>query len=428
MTDLSNLNDKQSLLLTQLSYSSDRLPKDYKGRSISKIYDFAINSEADDNVISCLKELCDNDLGDLRITSVGNNSVSGFGAVAFSDSKGNTGISYRGTDGVSLESINDWADNVAALINGTSVQSMEAEKFFCKNMNSSGNNFLFGHSKGGELSESVYVNHYDEIKRIHLLNPQPINPYSLSGDQILAMQSSKVDIVVNEGDYVWFLGTVPTFNMRIAKTNDENAHLFGATQFDENGSIVSGQQPIWEYPAYIAVSALTYMTQLYGAVSGILYNSIVRVINFVSGGHADKAYEYIKLFAKGILSFGTEMLDFSNQLSEFLIQTIARAQKIYNKNQLITAQNQTSCSTEIRVDTYSLRYYANRLGKVKQRANDLNDRIENLYRRTGLKDLQELIQLDTLSKQDYKLKQCIAYLNDTADDFDNAERVIAKML
>lgn len=119
------------------------------------------------------------------------------------------------------------------------------------------------------------------------------------------------------------------------------------------------------------------------------------------------------------------MLDFVNALSEFLMQTIARVEKLYNKSQNVKAHTSESCSTEIKVDTYELRKCAERLSRVRQRVNALNNDIENLYRATGLKDLYLLIQSGVISKQDYKLLQCISYFNDTAEDFDNAEREIS---
>ena len=304
MSDLSKLNDKQSLLLTQLSYYSDILPEQYEHKSIKEIYDFEKADVADEDLINCLETLCDNGLGDLQIQSTGNNWLTGFGAVSFTDSKGNTGISYRGTDGISIKSVNDWSDNIVALGYGTSIQSYEAELFFSKNMNSSGNNFLFGHSKGGELSESVYVNHYSEIKGVHLLNPQPLNPYSLAPDQVIAMQSEKLDIVVNEEDYVWFLGTLPTHNMRIAKKKDgENPHLFSAVQFKENGDIEPGTPAWWEFPSYLVIKNFTMTFQFAFSPVGALYNSNMRVINFLTKGDKNKAYEYIKSIKTSVLTF-----------------------------------------------------------------------------------------------------------------------------
>lgn len=47
MSDLSKLNDKQSLLLTQLSYYSDILPEQYEHKSIKEIYDFEKADVAD---------------------------------------------------------------------------------------------------------------------------------------------------------------------------------------------------------------------------------------------------------------------------------------------------------------------------------------------------------------------------------------------
>lgn len=63
MSDLSKLNDKQSLLLTQLSYYSDILSEQYEHKSIKEIYDFEKADVADEDLINCLETLCDNGLG-----------------------------------------------------------------------------------------------------------------------------------------------------------------------------------------------------------------------------------------------------------------------------------------------------------------------------------------------------------------------------
>lgn len=156
MASLSALNDKQNLLLTQLSYESDVLKDTYNGMTLEEIALVITDKDTKDK----LQDLCDAGLGTLRIKEVGNDSITGFGAIAFTDDNGNTGFSFRGTDGMSLESLNDWGDNVIAMVTGTSAQSAQAEAFFDANRDTSGNNYLYGHSKGGELSESVYVNNY----------------------------------------------------------------------------------------------------------------------------------------------------------------------------------------------------------------------------------------------------------------------------
>lgn len=171
MVSLENLNDKQNLLLTQLAYKSDVLKDLANGMTLSELAD----TISDASTREILQQLCSEGLGTLRIKNVGNEPISGFGAIAFTDDVGNTGFSFRGTDGISLKSINDWLDNIVAMLSGTSAQTGLAEKFFDDNCDPNGNNYLYGHSKGGELAESVFVNNHKKIKKIHLLNPQPLN-------------------------------------------------------------------------------------------------------------------------------------------------------------------------------------------------------------------------------------------------------------
>ena len=208
-------------------------------------------------------------LGSFRIKSVGNDSTTGFGVIVFTDGKGNTGFSFRGTDGApSAKSINDWTDNGISAVTGTSPQTAQAETFFDKYKDTSENNYLYGHSKGGQLSESVYANNNKDIKSVHLLNPQPLNPYSLTADQKLAMQSDKVDIVIVEGDYVWFLGALPSYgNIRIAKSNGGDSHDYSSIYdiYDENGNIQETNQPWWEYAAYFTISTISSGLQRLGA-------------------------------------------------------------------------------------------------------------------------------------------------------------------
>ena len=149
MSSLSNLSDKQNHLLTQLSYQSHILQDKYNGQSLNDIYKKLSSIYGKNNAeVKKFKRYIDGGLGDIVIKDVGNDKVTGFGAIAFEDSNGNIGISYRGTDGISKESINDWIGNVSALATGTSMQTAQAEAFYQKNRGKNDNNYLYGHSKG----------------------------------------------------------------------------------------------------------------------------------------------------------------------------------------------------------------------------------------------------------------------------------------
>lgn len=419
MASLSNLSDKQNLLLTQLSYESDILKDTYNGMTLEEIALVITDKDAQKKI----QNLCDAGLGALRIKEVENDSVTGFGAIAFTDENGNTGFSFRGTDGISLESINDWVDNVSTMVTGTSPQSTQAEAFFDANRDPMGNNYLYGHSKGGELSESVYVNNYLNIEEVHLLNPQPINPYSLSPDQLAAMQSDKFDIVIVEGDYVWFLGKLPSYrNIRIAKSNGKNSHLYESIEdmYDDRGNIEKGRQPWWEYAAYFSISGITAGFQYAGGRIGFVYNCVTRVVDFVKNDFVAKAKEFISWVANGFTKFGNEAKDFVNDLKNFLRETITKAKNWYNRN-LNGGYKYSNTNPQISVDTYKLRDYAQRLQSVNRRIARLDGRLEALYGKVGLLDLWNLIQADILTGYSWRLRRCISYLNETATDFEKIE-------
>lgn len=84
--------------------------------------------------------------------------------------------------------------------------------------------------------------------------------------------------------------------------------------------------------------------------------------------------------------------------------------------------------TQISVDTFRLRDYANRLYNVNRRIANLDRRMDALYTKVGLFDLWNLLQADALTGYSWRLSRCINYLNDTANEFDSAERSISSQL
>ncbi len=423
MVSLNSLNDHQNHLLTQLSYQSHRLAE-YEGLTLSRIYASLKESDKQSKFGKKLKEMIDVDLGTLIIKDTGNDSKTGFGAVAFEDYEKNTGISFRGTDGISAESINDWLDNLTSMASGTSIQSAQAEAFYDNNKNSYGKNYLYGHSKGGQLSESVYVNNYDEIKSVHLLNPQPLNPYSLTPEQIAAMQSPKMDIVIVEGDYVWFLGTLPSYgNIRIAKNTGGSlggAHSYSSLRYT-NGDIHSGQMPAWEYVAYFGIASVTTGMQINGSTMGFVYNCVVRVIDFAKEDMWPEIQSFIEATSNWVSMKRREWKEIAVQLSGFLT-TVATSTKEWFSQNFNSGYRAASADPAIRVDTAKLRAYADRLEMVNKRLRTLDKRMDDLYLKVGLRDLFNLLQADLLTGSSCRISNCAKYLDETANDFEGTER------
>lgn len=77
--------------------------------------------------------------------------------------------------------------------------------------------------------------------------------------------------------------------------------------------------------------------------------------------------------------------------------------------------------SDIIVNTYNLKQYAQRLGYVNSRIVNLDWRLKSLYSQIGLLGLFNLIQADALTGFSWRILQCQSYLNQTAADFEDTE-------
>lgn len=503
MASFSNLSDRQNMLLTQLSYSSGRFSSSQVGMTLEEIYvdlygepvpqvsdAHSSPSDLQENFQSMLAEMIALDMGDLTLKATGNDAASGFGAVALTDSEGKTGFAFRGTDGVSLDSMNDWADNADAALTGTSVQTAQSESFFDQYKDVDGGNYLYGHSKGGQLSQSVLVNNSDDVASIHLLNPQPLNPYALTAEQLQTLNSEKVDILVVEGDYVWFLGKVPNISrIRVVKkVEGTNSHLYDS--IDWNGSqIRQGSQPAWEFAVMAAIDTGTTGLQITGGVIGRMYNEIVQLVDSVQTDgwlQPDELVEKIgKIISPGYSigeNLGSKLREYLQRKSNKEYSSITGSsgnahsgggrrisshsgsgfsggggkssgggssrsfdssddvQSGYvrgktEKEGVNTVTNSGSGSrqsgslgsSEIKVNTATLRGYADRLDKVVTRLNNLESRMDQFYAKYPQNSLKKVATANSISAQVSRISNCSKYLTETAADFESVERNVTSM-
>lgn len=434
MSSLSNLSDKQNHLLTQLSYQSHIFQDKYNGQSLNDIYKKLSSIYGKNNAeVKKFKRYIDGGLGNIVIKDVGNDKVTGFGAIAFEDSNGNIGISYRGTDGISKESINDWIGNVSALATGTSMQTAQAEAFYQKNRGKNDNNYLYGHSKGGNLAQSVFVNHYDEINKMHNLNPQPINPYGLTPDQKIALNSDKVDIVVTEGDYVWFLGAIGYSLDKIRVMDNSagsNAHTYDGRRYDKNGNIVPGKQPILEYASYGVISLLLNGIQKAGATIQHIYNIAVRVIDFVENDVIPMAMSLINKVVNGIRDLGQKFAKFADSIEQFFNDIVKNISTwIFEHSK---GYKYASANPNISINTTTMVNYASQLRSLSKRSKKLDGDMNSLYWHLGIEwdtiaNLGKLLKSGIVLDFAFRLDKCANYLTDTANEFDSVERELQKI-
>lgn len=398
------------------------------------------------------KQLIEAGLEKLEIVDYANNngtgSYSGFCAIAFRDPEtGERGMTFRGTENLepkklATESQVDMVDNIYTALLGESVQKQEALEFFEKNKALYGDNYLFGHSKGGELASEVYVENYDEIREMHVLNPQPINPYKLNKKQLEALKNDKVDVVIIDGDIVHSLGAWPYAdeNTRYIVNNGSDATFVGPHMKEsakiEGDNYEIEDEPFLNYPDQLTfckvvqpivtaaqkgyLSNTTYVF-LFTLVS--VYNLIVRDIPAA----IDRFIEAVVSVMEFFIETKEKIEQFISDINSF-VQTVVTKVKNWWNSYFNNGYKYAIANSQINVDTYKLKDYAQRLQAINRRISNLDSRLDSLYWRVGLLDLWNLMQADFLTDYSSRLMLCCTYLNNTASDFENAESALIKNL
>lgn len=130
---------------------------------------------------------------------------------------------------------------------------------------------------------------------------------------------------------------------------------------------------------------------------------------------------------KKLQEFGKKAAEYGKKFVNAITTFAQKASEWFNKN-FNAGYRYASNNTYIRVNTNTLRSYANRLYKVNQRISKLDRRMDKLYTKVGLFDLWGLLQADLLTGYSWRLNRCINYLNDTAYEFEEAERSISSQI
>lgn len=203
--------------------------------------------------LDVIDALIENGLGSLKITHSSDypkQSSSGFQALTFEDSYGNTGISYRGSDlYISQVVIREWLEsNILEYFSDTSTQVNESLEYFNKHKNINGNNYIYGHSLGGNLVSHVYLENYNEIKQAFSINGTPINQKLIDTDSKKEAFNNKDKFSFNVvcGDLVSQLKSNELYknNVNYIKNNNSmkssifSAHMIQASSFDESGNFI----------------------------------------------------------------------------------------------------------------------------------------------------------------------------------------------
>lgn len=391
-------------------------------------------------------------------------------ACAFKDPSSDTiYVSYRGTgDG-------KWLDNGEGLVEESTVMQKTAANYFDTVMDGIGPKgreknriIVTGHSKGGNEAQYVTMasEYRDEIDNCYSIDGQGFSKKAVKkfkeelGDKYEAYLA-KMYSINGENDYVHDLGIaiIPEENtyfihMPDVESFEENHSLtlmldgdgLNWTR-DEDGYVIQGEQgPIGLYAKALsermmamseeeledcAITAM-YIVELfmpYGDVSGGEYHygtgnrkgaTLEEIIGFL-----DNAFPLLlqALIEMGFNWLEAKIEELINAIKEYAMQKIQEWKEAYNRT-FNRGYKEAMANPEIKVNTGTLRSYANRLTRVNARLVQLDRDMDALYSKAGLLDLWNLLQADRLTKYSWGLLRCVNYLNDTASDFENVERVL----
>lgn len=447
---LSNNTDYQNNLLNRLAYCNLKEGTWNSGDDLLTVLRLNGYSEL-------ANELSEAGVKGLKIRDyVNNNGSSGFAAIAFEDIyTGERGMTFRGTENLPKmksdiedaingkktvdEAINsqiDMIDNGSTAITGDSKQAQEAIAFYEKNRNSNGKNYLYGHSKGGELASEVFAEYHYEIQQVHVINPQPINWTKLNAEQREAFNSGKFDATVIDGDLVWLLGGVP-YPIRIIKNNKTEGGFFGphdltsATYDPITGNAVIEEEPykdyVWQGLAGSAACIILSLVQTGYAVGKEVFSWIEEAYEFFTEDIPEavqKVYDAVVATYEKVKNY---IKDVADNIKSF-ITTLGSAVKKWCKENLNVGYKYALAEPKVMVDTYKLKGYASRISSVNGRISKLDSRIDSLYWKVGLFDLWSLMQADLLTGYSWRLLRAASYLNDTASEFDSIETELINTL
>lgn len=436
-----SFNDRQNLIMQGFAYVDvDKYVGKTMAEAIGDISTKGLKKDAKET-IKYLRELMKDDdtFNHITITAVKNNnpkndgSNSGLYAITLEDEKGNTGFSFRGTEELKLIEISqdnvDQLDNYTSAFLPTSRQNEEAVAFFDKYKK--GDNYLFGHSKGGNLAQEIYSRRYDEIKKVHVLNPFPIDYFKLNEQQQKQFFSDKMNIVVTGGDFVSSLGTMPYFNrIRYARCRSEYAenfldpHSWRAVLLNRDDINETSKTEAYA-PFPVQRALMIILMNLTPAVQGTSAlnagSSIMMLYNLAVVGAIDfaEAFELIKSYSS------KSMQQFLNSIKSQLEDIYHLMQNVYHSN-FNQGYRYASANPEIVVDTTLLDQYARQLEIVNHSFMEIGEKIDFLYNQVGYLEALYLLKADFKIGFSHTLFQCQKYMIETSEEFNKIETEIKR--
>lgn len=356
-----------------------------------------IKEGIDPNLIESFKNKIGN--GKYVITKAENDrDNTGFAALAITGPDPDTvTIAARGTEGFNLKDHDSRKDIATDIQLAHKIEANQQKKMneFMLGMEEYDNIYMTAHSLGGNLIVSGAINFLfpEKIKGVNTYNAPGQNAaYLITHSDGISKVKDKITNYQNEGDGVSD-AMIPVGEVVIIKSKigdswgemvGENHSLY--TYEVENGSFKRSQEGK-SLKHKIVQGASIAITTYICVYKYITHKFIPEFIGMV----VDK----VKNFIKTLRSLKGKAIN---------IEPI------------------------IKVDTYKLRNYADRLESVNRRINSIDNRLDSLYTKVAFEDLWNLLKADLFTTESKKIKKCISYLEDTAEIFETCERNIINKL
>ncbi|MBP3415504.1 MAG: DUF2974 domain-containing protein, partial [Clostridia bacterium] len=141
---------------------------------------------------------------------------------------------------------------------------------------------------------------------------------------------------------------------------------------------------------------------------------------------AEKMGVYVEGIYKKMVSAGEKLKELGERFIDAAGNVIEKVKGWYAEKS--GTGSYVASNTTIKLDSVQMRNYASRLAEINRRIMAVDRRMDSLYWRVGLLDLWNLMQADILTSYSFKLTRCQKYLQETATDFENLERILMMQL
>ncbi len=162
-------------------------------------------------------------------------------------------------------------------------------------------------------------------------------------------------------------------------------------------------------------------------LSAFIIHVVVPVVDFLTNDVKDLVQKFVENITKTINQIHSLSIELKNALIDFAAAIVDNVSTCF-KMTFNSGFRYALAHPIIKVDTYKLRNYAERLESVNRRINNIDHRLDSLYNKVALEDIWKLLKADLFTTESKKIKKCVSYLEDTAEIFDTAERNIINNL